>query len=273
MPVLSAFVGAGLFYAWLQSDEGYLTAETGAGYYLGIAGSVLMLALLLYPLRKRIRALSVVGEVRTWFRLHMVLGVVGPALVVLHSNFSAGSANSAIALFSMLLVAGSGYIGRFLYAHIHRGLYGRKLQVRELLDDTEVFKSDLAFGSPELVEIAEFLEAYEARRLRPASGLLDSLWRLFASSAMRHSTRRRVNRMLCAALETCGEREDWRVRESRKRIATATGHLRRFFRAVARAEVFLLYERLFALWHMLHLPLFIILIIAALGHVVAVHLY
>jgi hypothetical protein len=33
------------------------------------------------------------------------------------------------------------------------------------------------------------------------------------------------------------------------------------------------YERLFALWHVLHVPLFILLVITAIIHVVAVHLY
>ena len=36
-------------------------------------------------------------------------------------SFSTGAANSNVALFSMLTVAGSGFIGRYLYAHIHHG--------------------------------------------------------------------------------------------------------------------------------------------------------
>ena len=33
------------------------------------------------------------------------------------------------------------------------------------------------------------------------------------------------------------------------------------------------YERLFSLWHVLHLPLFFMLLIAGIVHVVAVHVY
>ncbi len=43
--------------------------------------------------------------------------------------------------------------------------------------------------------------------------------------------------------------------------------------AVRKAAAFAFYERLFALWHVLHLPLFILLILAAIIHVVAVHFY
>jgi hypothetical protein len=43
--------------------------------------------------------------------------------------------------------------------------------------------------------------------------------------------------------------------------------------AVRKAAAFEFYDRLFGLWHVLHLPLFIILIFAASIHVVAAHLY
>jgi hypothetical protein len=33
------------------------------------------------------------------------------------------------------------------------------------------------------------------------------------------------------------------------------------------------YERLFAFWHVLHLPLFFMLLVAGIAHVVAVHMY
>ena len=49
--------------------------------------------------------------------------------------------------------------------------------------------------------------------------------------------------------------------------------LGQYFAAVNRAAAFAFYERLFALWHVLHLPFFILLVLAAIVHVIAVHLY
>jgi len=135
LPVVTAIAAAALFFAWSQRAEGHITAETGLGYYLGIVGSVLMLALLLYPLRKRFKLFRGIGGVRAWFRIHMLLGVIGPALVLVHSNFKLGSLNSSMALTAMLIVATSGFAGRFFYSKIHRGLYGRKLDVHGLLQD------------------------------------------------------------------------------------------------------------------------------------------
>ena len=47
----------------------------------------------------------------------------------------------------------------------------------------------------------------------------------------------------------------------------------RYTLALRRAAAFKLYERLFSLWHILHLPLFIMMIITAVIHIFAVHMY
>ncbi len=69
---------AALYLGWINRDEEYISADTGLGYWLGIVGSLMMLVLLLYPLRKRARFLRSLGKVPTWFRSHMFLGIVGP---------------------------------------------------------------------------------------------------------------------------------------------------------------------------------------------------
>jgi hypothetical protein len=44
-------------------------------------------------------------------------------------------------------------------------------------------------------------------------------------------------------------------------------------RAAQRAAEFSNYERLFSLWHALHIPFLCMLVITAVAHVVAVHIY
>lgn len=53
--LFGAVIAAILYFGWKRRDTGYLTPEEGLGYALGITGSCIMLILLLYPLRKRIR--------------------------------------------------------------------------------------------------------------------------------------------------------------------------------------------------------------------------
>ena len=79
---LTVAIAGGLAAAWYASAQGELSAGQGTGYYLGITGSLMMVSLLLYPLRKYWSRMGSAGAVRHWFNLHVVLGLVGPALVV-----------------------------------------------------------------------------------------------------------------------------------------------------------------------------------------------
>ena len=49
--------------------------------------------------------------------------------------------------------------------------------------------------------------------------------------------------------------------------------VKQYIQAHRQIAVFKVYERLFSWWHVLHLPLFIMMIITAIVHIFAVHLY
>ena len=161
-----------LIVAWRSRDSGILVPETGWGYALGIIGGLVLLSLLVYPMRKRLPVLRRLGTIPNWFRLHMLLGVFGPVLIVVHSNFNLGSMNSRMALFAMLIVASSGFIGRFLYARIHRGLYGKKSSLPELLDEVDVVREG-ASGTRSDWRVA--LESYQKTRLSSKYSVWKSL--------------------------------------------------------------------------------------------------
>ena len=269
MPLLSLLVFGGLFYGWFYRAEGHINAETGIGYTLGIVGSAMMLTLLLYPLRKRLAFLRVFGSVRGWFRLHMILGVIGPALVVLHSNFTMGSLNSTVALIAMSIVALSGFVGRFFYARIHRGLYGHKHSARELLDEVTDMKNHLQPKSDHETALRELLGDYEARRLSVDMGVGRSLINVLSGPVSRTRLRSKMMTIVHAKLNL----EPGEMVGRQARLERFKTDLDLYFHASAKAEAFTLYERLFAAWHLLHLPLFAILVLAALVHVLAVHLY
>jgi len=265
MPLLTLIVAGILLLGWVNRNEGHIVAEEGIGYYLGITGSVMMLMLLFYPLRKRLRALRVIGTVRDWFRLHMLLGVIGPMLVILHSNFSLGSLNSTIAFFAMLTVAGSGYIGRFLYAHIHRGLYGKKLGTQEMKSEISALHEELALESRVRDTLNETLSEFEKRLI--GKSLLSSLSHILSGPFARRALKKRVLVMVDEASHALPKKEQRKVASRFRKT------LGQYLVSTARAEAFTFYERMFALWHLLHLPLFFILVLAALAHVLAVHLY
>ena len=54
---------------------------------------------------------------------------------------------------------------------------------------------------------------------------------------------------------------------------TAIGYIDDRLAATRRVVEFGAFERLFSLWHALHMPLFLMLIVAGIVHVIAVHVY
>jgi len=266
-------VALALLVGWYNREEGHLTPDTGIGYWLGIAGGSAMLLLLIYPLRKRMKSLRHLGSVAGWFRLHMVLGIVGPTLILFHSNFKLGALNSNVALFAMLTVAASGLIGRYLYRRIHLGLYGRRAEIEELLADVDDLKNAIEgrFLLPQDLDAA--LDAYAARALAGRSGAAASFLALLGLHLRSRGERARLVRRTERHVRAAGKQRQWSWRVTRKRARGLRELLSRYFAAVNKAAAFSFYERLFALWHILHVPFFILLVLTAIAHIIAVHLY
>ena len=261
-----------LYFGWHFPTERYISPKRGVGYALGIVGGSLMLLLLVYSLRKRWSWLRFLGSTPSWFRFHMVLGVLGPLCILYHSNFSTGATNSNVALFCMLTVAGSGLIGRYIYAHIHHGLYGRKLVLGELRDSAENLHAHASISF--LPELAARLDAAEQRVLRAGArlslfGLLKPLTIAFTTARLRWRLHAYVRRALRASARTNPV-----IASQRKRLrATARSYIQRRLAATRRVAAFQSYERLFSLWHTLHVPLIFMMFIAAVVHIIAVHVY
>jgi hypothetical protein len=260
-------------YGYLLRDFGYITPESGVGYWLGIIGGSMMLFLLLYPLRKRIRILQIFGPTRFWFRLHMAFGLVGPLLILYHCNFQLGSVNSKVALYCMLLVAGSGIVGRHFYARIHRGLYGRKTSLRELQQDltASVDKSHgLATLMPILVaRLNKMAEELQGCGVTQTLGIRRSIRWTFTHHFTHFSLWLTARR----ELKTMAENSSIVARDRDRLSRAASKFIRDYMLLVGRVAQFSFYERLFALWHILHLPIFLLLVVSALFHVLAVHMY
>jgi hypothetical protein len=271
--VFSLLVVALLYVGWNFPTERYITPKRGMGYALGIIGGSLMLVLLLYSLRKRYTWLRFLGPTPSWFRFHMVLGILGPLCILYHSNFTTGATNSNVALFAMLTVAGSGLIGRYIYAHIHHGLYGSKLQLSELrarAENLHALSGRIGF----LPELVSRLESAEQRLLKsgPKAPLLG-----FAKPpvvAVKATVMRwRLHFYVRRSLRAVARRSTVMAAERQHLQSVACAYVDRRLAASRRVAGFEGYERLFSLWHALHIPLIFMMIIAAVIHIVAVHVY
>lgn len=259
---------------WIVTREYRLVDPlNGVGYWLGIVGASLMAILLLYPVRKRIRFLKFLGATRHWFRMHMIFGVLGPLLILYHCNFQLGSLNSNVALVCTLLVAGSGLVGRYLYTKIFADLEGHKRSLQDMTARAELSAEQRTRTAALAPHLVERMNRFDRLVLAPPGGFLASL----ALPAKLAVTTRlgylqlawHARREVRSKAERAGIGKEQRRSVQRAVCRLIATHLRR----VRRVAEFHSYERMFSIWHVFHLPFFYILIVTALVHVLAVHMY
>jgi hypothetical protein len=262
-----------VFYGWRHRGDVYLSPEQGAGYALGIIGAGMMALLLLYPLRKKARWMRGLGQVRHWFRAHMLMGVIGPVCILYHCNFQLGSMNGNVALFSMLLVATSGLLGRYLYTRIHYGLYGKKADLERLGSDAVVIRNFMHRVYAADHELQAILTRLEEQALRQPGGFFGSLVHVLRISFITRWWRMRALNRLRKAHRLIARRDDLKSADLRRLRDLSVYYLNIYLETIRRVAGFTFYERLFSLWHVLHLPLFLMLLLSGVIHVYAVHLY
>jgi hypothetical protein len=277
-----------LYRGWQLRDGQYFNPQEGVGYWMGISGGSLMLALLLYPARKHWRPMRRWGPIRYWFRVHMTFGILGPTLILFHSNFSLGSTNSNVALMCMLLVAGSGLVGRFLYTRIHFGLYGHRASLKELSSllnehrswlvsartgpDTTT-TSNTTGSEPTGTTLNALLDQVEQVSQRLSDNALGSAWLWWKTQLVSRWQHYQCRVLLRQQLQQHARQQQWDAAMVRQRRHLALHHLHRYFATARRVQAFRFYERLFALWHVIHLPFFFMLLVSGVVHVIAVHMY
>lgn len=101
------------------------------GHLYGVLGSALMVLMLGYSIRKRVKALRRMGRLSAWLDFHIYCGLIGPLLIILHSSFKVRGL-VALSFWSMIAVALSGVLGRYLYVQIPRRRSGDSLTAREV---------------------------------------------------------------------------------------------------------------------------------------------
>ena len=261
-----------IYFGWKNREFSNLTPESGAGYWLGIIGGSLMLLLLLYPLRKKIRFFDLFGKIKYWFKLHMLFGVLGPVAILFHANFSLGSTNSNVAFFSMVVVATSGLVGRYLYAKIHHGLYGRKASLKELRESLKESRGKLGTHHSLTKNVVEKIKTAERLLLRNRNIFVSVLlWPfIFIKTEL---LKRSVGKAIYKTYQQLATERGWDKGMVRSLSKDANKEVQPYINGLYEMYGFRIFEGLFSFWHFLHLPLFIMLVFSGILHVIVVHSY
>jgi len=150
LAVVLVIAGYGLNYYTLSaaqrpfSPKHELLRPSGTiGIKLGMLGVLMFFLIYLYPLRKKWGWLGRMGNSRHWLDFHVVLGTAAPIIIAFHSSFKFGNI-AGMAFYSMLMVTLSGFVGRYLYAHIPRGLSAAELSMKEIQEKEEALRKELA---------------------------------------------------------------------------------------------------------------------------------
>jgi hypothetical protein len=84
---------------------------------------------------------------------------------------------------------------------------------------------------------------------------------------------RRIRRLVRDAVAMAATRNTVLLQERERFTRTAIDYVAARLKAVRRVAEFEASDRLFAIWHVLHMPLFVGLVIVGVVHVIAVHVY
>ncbi|MBI4788418.1 MAG: hypothetical protein HY782_15410 [Chloroflexi bacterium] len=244
--VLAAFYGV---YALLAAPSG----GHPFGLSLGAIGMALMLITeTIYSIRKRVRWLHWLGSLRLWLSFHILTGIVGPFLVLLHSGFAVGGvAGWALTMAGMVVL--SGFVGRYIYTAVPRTRAGIEWSRDELAVRADQAQMEL----DEWVAQAPAVEHTLARLAGPpanASGWRRVLLRGFEDSTYTSRVR--------AALRPLKHAERARLGEL-QRLLRQQRQLERQIASLDSAQ------RLMGVWRLVHIPLGIALFATAFIHVIA----
>src|ERR1700674_217529 len=235
------------------------------GVKLGMVGVLMFFLIYLYPLRKKWGWLGRMGNSRHWLDFHVVLGTTAPIIIAFHSSFKFGNI-AGMAFYSMLMVTISGFVGRYLYAHIPRGLSAAELTLKEIQDKEESLRKELAeqkvtfgFCVEALSELPTPAEVAKAPLIASLlSMFLLDLKRPFKASAVRL---RDARFLLCTfAAGGCFSTRDQRL-ERALLLKQKQASLSQSIAFLARTQ------KIFQLWHVIHRPFSYAFAILAILHI------
>jgi len=222
------------------------------GLRLAFVALGMFVFLFLYPLRKRWRWLASIGSTRRWLNFHILLGISTPLVVTFHTSFRTHGV-AGIAYWTMMAVALSGFIGRYVYAKIPRSISSAELSMAELEAEGAALAAGLReqpfFREEDLAPLLSVPSPEQIRRMNLMAGLWTmlriDLARPFQVSRLRRHALGGSRRI--ATLGGLIASHDARLES----VVSIVRHQSRLRVAIAFLDRT---ERIFHLWHIVHRP-------------------
>jgi len=156
-----------------------------------------------------------------------------------------------------------------VYTKIHRGLYGRRRNLDEVKQrlgiNEDNVRSKFHFHPP----LEQYLMTFERQLLATSAGA----GRLFSAGPRVRWAHFQACRQLKAALSRQAAVRHWDAAKQRRAYRHGERIIAAYLSTIKDVALFNAYERVFSAWHLLHIPLMVILVVTGVIHVIAVHMY
>jgi hypothetical protein len=266
-------IAVAVYLSWLFVRHTEYETSGRFAYWLGWAGAICMFILFSYPVRKYYKWTYNLGNIKWWLNTHMVLGILGPLLIFAHCKFQTGSLNAAVAFWSMISVAISGVIGRYLYRHSTIDLHSEKKLLAAFKKDVKLDHDtdSLLWFVPHVRKKLLALEEEAVYDSEHAAGH----WLRLIFVLPYHSWMVRLwcIRQTKDELLSIGLRLRWSQELLNTNKEFARELIVEYITLVMRTALFKGWAKLFALWHVVHIPFVFTLVFASIAHIIAVHAY
>lgn len=107
------------------------------GHLYGWIGLAIIVSNLLYLARRRLARFKFLGSMKRWLQWHVVSGILGPLLVVLHSALTMRTAVAILSSASLGVLVATGIIGRYLHALVPRSQDGTTRKADDVRADLD----------------------------------------------------------------------------------------------------------------------------------------
>ena len=225
------------------------------GHGLGVLGTLMMIILLSYSLRKRNMIFGNWGVLSTWLDFHIFLGIMGPLFIILHTSFKLNGI-VAISFWSMIAVALSGVFGRYLYLQIPRNISGQEVGFKDLEETNKRLTQDIISTYNIDEEQITRIEQMIVGDTDPEKSMMRILISLVITDITRFFRMRIAKQIIIHGTDISKNQANILVNIARKK-------------AILHRRIILLNKihQLFYYWHVIHKPFAIVMYIIMIIHV------
>lgn len=236
----------------------FLRPSGAIGQSAGILALAIFLFLWLYPLRKKYKWLAFTGSIARWLDIHILAAIGLPLLIAMHASWRFDGV-VGLGYYAMLVVCGSGVVGRYLYVRIPRSQSGVASSREEVTIERRTLITEIAATTG--LDPFDVEKSLTVSGADTSSGILRTLLHLLSDDITRWRLTRQLRRCLRSVKKSALDK---------KKIDRVVALASREIALSQQLRMLDATKRIFGYWHVLHRPFAVTAFVAVVIHVAVV---